>query len=312
MPLHLEQCIEQLYRGEMLSEATMKELCERMKELLMNESNVLSIKSPVTVVGDVHGQFFDVLELFKVGGRPPDTNYLFLGDYVDRGRHSVETISLLLCLKLRWPERISLLRGNHESRAITQTYGFYAECVRKYGSPFVWKQVTDVFDYLSLAAVIDSRIFAVHGGLSPAISTIDQIRVLDRFQEVPMDGPTTDLLWSDPEPDREGFSPSMRGAGYLFGADVVAQFMGVNGIDHITRAHQLAMDGYMMFFGGRLSTVWSAPNYCYRCGNVAAIMEVADQSKTFSFNTFSAAPDNDRPTGTGSTTDLKETPDYFV
>lgn len=127
-------------------------------------------------------QYYDLLEIFKIGGWCPDSNYLFLGDFVDRGHFSVETISLLACLKLRYPQRITLLRGNHESRSVTQVYGFYSECTKKYGSPLVWHYFTDMFDYLTLSCIIDNEIFCIHGGLSPSLARIDQIRVLDRFQ----------------------------------------------------------------------------------------------------------------------------------
>jgi len=188
----------------------------------------------------------------------------------------------LLLLQVRYPDRITLIRGNHESRQITQVYGFYDECLRKYGSVNVWRYCTEIFDYLSLSAIIEDKIFCVHGGLSPAINTLDQIRTLDRKQEVPHDGPMCDLMWSDPE-DIEGWGLSPRGAGYLFGGDVVAKFNEINKIDLIARAHQLVMEGYKTMFpvkSGKaqavdnLVTVWSAPNYCYRCGNVAAILEL--------------------------------------
>lgn len=174
------------------------------------------VKCPVTVCGDVHGQFHDLMELFRIGGRSPDTNYLFMGDYVDRGYYSVETVTLLVALKVRYRERITILRGNHESRQITQVYGFYDECLRKYGNANVWKFFTDLFDYLPLTALVDGQIFCLHGGLSPSIDTLDHIRALDRIQEVPHEGPMCDLLWSDPD-DRGGWGISPRGAGYTFG-----------------------------------------------------------------------------------------------
>ena len=186
-----------------------------------------------------------------------------MGDFVDRGFYSVETFLLLLALKVRYPDRIYLIRGNHESRQITQVYGFYDECLRKYGSITVWRYCTEIFDYLSLSAIIDGKIFCVHGGLSPSIQTLDQIRTIDRKQEVPHDGPMCDLLWSDPE-DTQGWGVSPRGAGYLFGSDVVSQFNAANDIEMICRAHQLVMEGYKWHFNETVLTVWSAPNYCYR------------------------------------------------
>jgi serine/threonine-protein phosphatase 4 catalytic subunit len=239
-----------------------------------------------------------------------------MGDFVDRGYYSVETFLLLLALKVRYPDRITLIRGNHESRQITQVYGFYDECLRKYGSVNVWRYCTEIFDYLSLSAIIDDKIFCVHGGLSPAINTLDQIRVIDRKQEVPHEGAMCDLMWSDPE-NIEGWGLSPRGAGYLFGGDVVAKFNEINHIDLIARAHQLVMEGYKTMFPTKTSrsgagtadalvTVWSAPNYCYRCGNVAAILEL-DEHLDPHFKIFDAAPQEAR--GVPS---RNPAPDYFL
>ncbi|KAF6126536.1 protein phosphatase 4 catalytic subunit [Phyllostomus discolor] len=207
--------------------------------------------------------------------------------------------------EVRYPDRITLIRGNHESRQITQVYGFYDECLRKYGSVTVWRYCTEIFDYLSLSAIIDGKIFCVHGGLSPSIQTLDQIRTIDRKQEVPHDGPMCDLLWSDPE-DTTGWGVSPRGAGYLFGSDVVAQFNAANDIDMICRAHQLVMEGYKWHFNETVLTVWSAPNYCYRCGNVAAILEL-DEHLQKDFIIFEAAPQETR--GIPS---KKPVADYFL
>ncbi|CAG9839757.1 unnamed protein product [Diabrotica balteata] len=203
----LDGWIEQLNDCKQLTENQVKTLCDKAKEILSKESNVQEVKCPVTVCGDVHGQFHDLMELFRIGGRSPDTNYLFMGDYVDRGYYSVETVTLLVALKVRYKERITILRGNHESRQITQVYGFYDECLRKYGNANVWKFFTDLFDYLPLTALVDSQIFCLHGGLSPSIDTLDHIRALDRLQEVPHEGPMCDLLWSDPD-DRGGWGIS--------------------------------------------------------------------------------------------------------
>ncbi|XP_074920779.1 serine/threonine-protein phosphatase 4 catalytic subunit [Chelonoidis abingdonii] len=205
----LDRQIEQLRRCELIKESEVKALCAKAREILVEESNVQRVDSPVTVCGDIHGQFYDLKELFRVGGDVPETNYLFMGDFVDRGFYSVETFLLLLALKVRYPDRITLIRGNHESRQITQVYGFYDECLRKYGSVTVWRYCTEIFDYLSLSAIIDGKIFCVHGGLSPSIQTLDQIRTIDRKQEVPHDGPMCDLLWSDPE----GMGGRRRGMG---------------------------------------------------------------------------------------------------
>ena len=153
----LDRQIEQLKRCEYIKEAEVKSLCAKAREILVEESNVQRVDAPVTICGDIHGQFYDLKELFKVGGSVPDTNYLFMGDFVDRGFYSVETFLLLLALKVRYPDRITLIRGNHESRQITQVYGFYDECLRKYGSVNVWRYCTEIFDYLSLSSISARR-----------------------------------------------------------------------------------------------------------------------------------------------------------
>lgn len=158
----LDEWIEKLMGCKQLSEVQVKVLCEKAKEILSKESNVQQVKCPVTVCGDVHGQFHDLMELFQIGGKSPDTNYLFMGDYVDRGYYSVETVTLLVCLKVRYKDRITILRGNHESRQITQVYGFYDECLRKYGNANVWKYFTDLFDFLPLTALGMFPVFSLH------------------------------------------------------------------------------------------------------------------------------------------------------
>lgn len=382
--------IAQLRACRPIPESDVRELCYKARELLIEEGNVVQVDAPVTICGDIHGQFHDLMELFRIGGDVPDTNYLFMGDFVDRGFYSLETFLLLLCLKVRYPDRITLIRGNHESRQITTVYGFYDECVRKYGNATVWRYCCEVFDYLALGALVtgaatsleptlapfvqdsssqatipgedediemellnsdghiisrfarpqftqtsveedmankpfgsssplaanhtdttlsqspsasqeqsqpsriggppgtaasasssgtsryqSGAVLCVHGGLSPLIDTIDKIRLLDRKQEVPHEGAMCDLLWSDPD-EIDGWGLSPRGAGFLFGSDIVKCFNHKNDLSLIARAHQLVMEGFKENFDGLITTVWTAPNYCYRCGNVAAILELGE------------------------------------
>ncbi|RYR23604.1 hypothetical protein Ahy_B03g068808 isoform A [Arachis hypogaea] len=331
---NLDEQIAQLMQCKPLSEQEVRVLCEKAKEILMEESNVQPVSSPVTICGDIHGQFHDLAELFRIGGKCPDTNYLFMGDYVDRGYYSVETVTLLVALKVRYRQRITILRGNHESRQITQVYGFYDECLRnlqncaceysylicRYGSANVWKTFTDLFDYFPLTALlfevyccltdkffsfkVESEIFCLHGGLSPSIETLDNIRKYDRVQEVPHEGPMCDLLWSDPD-DRCGWGISPRGAGYTFGQDISEQFNHTNNLKLIARAHQLVMEGYTWGHEQKVVTIFSAPNYCYRCGNMASILEV-DDCKGHTFIQFEPAPRRGEPDVT------RRTPDYFL
>lgn len=297
----IEKCIDEA----VLTENEIKALCSKAKEILVKEDNVQPVSSPVTICGDVHGQFHDLLELFKIGGKCPDTNYLFMGDYVDRGYHSIETLSLLLLLKIRYPTRIYLTRGNHESTEITQLYGFYDECVQKFGNPNVWKLFTDLFNYLPISAIVDNKIFCLHGGLSPDIETIDEIRKLDRRRDVPSNGAMCDLLWSDPE-ERTGWGVSPRGAGYIFGSDISQKFTQKNNLMMINRAHQLVTKGYNWSHEKLVCTLFSAPNYCYRCGNQAGIMEV-DENLQYNIQQFGP-----NPIKRGKLEISKRAPDYFL
>ncbi|CAH8390863.1 unnamed protein product [Eruca vesicaria subsp. sativa] len=235
-------------------------MCTRLvKEILIEESNVQPVNSP-----------------FTTGGHVPDINYIFMGDFVDRGYTSLEVFTILLLLKARYPAHITLLRGNHGSRQLTQVYGFYDECQRKYGNANAWRYCTDVFDYLTISAIIDGTVLCVHGGLSPDVRTINQIRLIDRNCEIPHQGPFCDLMWSDPE-DIETWAVSPRGAGWLFGSRVTTEFNHINNLGLVCRAHQLVQEGLKYMFQDKgLVTVWSAPNYCYRCGNVASILSFDD------------------------------------
>jgi serine/threonine-protein phosphatase 4 catalytic subunit len=304
----IDKQISQLMNCELITEQEVKFLCTKAKEILVQEENVQRVQPPLMICGDIHGQFYDLKELFRIGGECPETNYLFMGDFVDRGFYSIETFLLLLALKVRYPDRITLLRGNHESRQITQVYGFYDECLKKYGSVNVWRYCTEVFDYLTLCAIVADQIMCVHGGLSPSLRTVDEIKNLDRKLEVPHDGPMCDLLWSDPE-EIENWGLSPRGAGYIFGRDVAKKWNDTNKLSMICRSHQLIMEGYKYMFNEALVTVWSAPNYCYRCGNVASILQL-DENLNKQFHTFSAAPPEARGTTTPNSTNTQSM--YFL
>lgn len=313
--LDLDFCLEHLLHHRpprLLPEETVHQLCHLLKTQLLGAPNILALSSPCTVVGDIHGQYHDLLEIFRIGGAPPTSNYVFLGDYVDRGYYSVETITLLVALKLRYPNRVALIRGNHESRTITTNYGFYTEVLNKYhGSLNVWHYFTDLFDYLPLGATIDGSIFATHGGLSPSCQRLDQVRAIDRFKEIPHDGVMADLVWLDPDPDIPDFMLSPRGAGYLFGRDIMDKFCHDNDLVQLLRAHQLCNEGYVSYWRGKCLTIWSAPNYCYRCGNLASVLEISHLNYSLNdradqvflpgqyCNVFEASPENAEDTYEG-------------
>jgi diadenosine tetraphosphatase ApaH/serine/threonine PP2A family protein phosphatase len=287
----IDEYIETLKEGGILEETELKQLCDKVKEIMMDENNIVQVRSPCNIVGDIHGQFHDLLEIFRIGGEPPDANYIFLGDYVDRGYNSIEVMELLLWLKVKFPQRIVLLRGNHETRQVSSVYGFYDEVVRKYGNANAWKLITEIFDCMSIAAIINNEVFWAHGGLSPDAELVDEIELIDRFQEIPSTGPHCDLMWSDPTDDNDWWGVSPRGAGYLFGKDITTKFWYVNRIGFVCRAHQLCMDGYQYWHENRLLTVWSAPNYTYRWGNKAIILNF-DEKLNKTINIFDAWVDN--------------------
>ncbi|KAJ8491230.1 hypothetical protein OPV22_012951 [Ensete ventricosum] len=264
-----------------LSELEIRSLCATAKGVFLSQPVLLELEAPINICGDVHGQFSDLLRLFEYGGVPPTSNYLFLGDYVDRGKQSIETICLLLAYKIKYPDNFFLLRGNHECASINRIYGFYDECKRRF-SVRLWRLFTDCFNCLPVAAIVDDKIFCMHGGLSPELQTMDQVREIERPVDVPDQGLLCDLLWSDPDREIKGWADNDRGVSYTFGADRVAEFLRKHDLDLICRAHQVVEDGYEFFADRQLVTIFSAPNYCGEFNNAGALMSV-DASLLCSF-----------------------------
>uniref|UniRef100_A0AAQ4S8Q0 Serine/threonine-protein phosphatase n=1 Tax=Gasterosteus aculeatus aculeatus TaxID=481459 RepID=A0AAQ4S8Q0_GASAC len=229
-----------------MTEAEVRGLCIKSREIFLSQPILLELEAPLKICGDIHGQYTDLLRLFEYGGFPPEANYLFLGDYVDRGKQSLETICLLLAYKIKYPENFFLLRGNHECASINRIYGFYDE----------W--------------------------LSPDLQSMEQIRRIMRPTDVPDTGLLCDLLWSDPDKDVQGWGENDRGVSFTFGADVVSKFLNRHDLDLICRAHQVVEDGYEFFAKRQLVTLFSAPNYCGEFDNAGGMMSV-DESLMCSF-----------------------------
>ena len=274
-----------------LSEKEASWLIEHSFKEVSEQPMLLELSAPMQIVGDIHGQFLDLLRLFEFKGMPDGTStsarYLFLGDYVDRGPNGLECMFLLMALKIKHPEQIWMLRGNHECAAINRIYGFYDECKRRY-SIKLWKQFQELFNALPLAALVEAKIFCIHGGLSPDMESPDDLKRVARPVDVPDTGLLCDTLWSDPDKDISGWAENDRGVSYTFGADVVGKFLNKHDYDLVVRAHQVVEDGYEFFADRQLVTIFSAPNYCGEFDNAGAVMAV-DESLMCSFRILKPA-----------------------
>jgi diadenosine tetraphosphatase ApaH/serine/threonine PP2A family protein phosphatase len=274
-------------------EQLIESLLRRLIDILHLCPNVLRLDSPIIVCGDIHGQMYDLFQLFSLSPEIPDTQYLFLGDYVDRGYQSTFTFVYLAYLKVKYPSRVHLLRGNHETRSINLSYGFHNELLATYGHSGLWDLFNRAFDLLPICAVVDRRWFCVHGGISPHCTVLQRIHLIDRASpDQPDNSAFQHLLWSDPSDDVVEFQANMRGAGVIFGAPQAQKFLRVNNLRRIARAHQLANEGFKWFFERKLVLVWSAPNYGYQRKNSASVMRVDGENEP-EFVLFEADPKSD-------------------
>ena len=258
-----------------LKEEEIKYLIDKSLPLFKEAKMLIELEAPLRVCGDIHGQYYDLLRIFEHCGYPGEYNYLFLGDYVDRGKQSIESICLLLTYKIKYPTKVHLLRGNHESSVTNRIYGFYDECKRRYNVR-LWRNFTELFNYLPVAALIDEKILCMHGGLSPDLRNFSSINEISRPTDIPDTGLLCDLLWSDPDKDVLEFDENDRGVSVVFGEKIVQEFNRKNDLDLIIRAHQVVDDGYEFFAQRQLITIFSAPNYCGEFDNSAGIMIIDD------------------------------------
>ncbi|XP_028031383.1 serine/threonine-protein phosphatase 5 [Bombyx mandarina] len=268
-----------------------------VKTYLQNQPSLVDIKVPddkkFTVCGDIHGQFYDLMNIFKLNGLPSDENpYLFNGDFVDRGSFSVECIFTLFSYKLLYPDHFYMSRGNHETLDMNRVYGFRGEVTSKYTSQMA-DLFTEVYNWLPLAHCINGRVLVMHGGLfSKDDVTLEDIKNVDRNKQPPEDGIMCELLWSDPQP-MQGRSQSKRGVGCQFGPDVTHNFLQRNKLDYIIRSHEVKNDGYEVAHDGKCITVFSAPNYCDTMGNLGAFITMNGKDLVPHFTTYEAVPHPD-------------------
>ena len=258
-----------------LSEREIFTVIDTVYPIIEKEESMLELEPPLYICGDIHGQFYDLLRIFEICKYPPQSKFLFLGDYVDRGKKSLECILLLLCLKIKYPENIFLLRGNHESADINRIYGFYDECKRKV-SLKIYKKFCNIFNILPITAIVGEKILCMHGGLALDLKTITQLKTIKRPTEIPEEGLLCDLVWSDPDETVlfDFMTNKERGISVCFSKQTVEEFNEKNGLDFICRAHQVVEEGFQFFANMKLITIFSAPNYMGMFDNNGGILFV--------------------------------------
>lgn len=283
-----------LANGGSVSRPAVLYLITQCKFIFERERTILEASDPITIVGDIHGQFYDLLYILEHSQSPLIEKFLFLGDYVDRGNYSIEVILLLFSIKINYPYSFLMLRGNHESRVMTSNFSFRKEVINKYGLD-IYDLIMETFDTLPLACVLNNEYFVVHGGISPWIQTLDDIELVNRFCETPKDGLTCDLLWADPWKDNKKVKNfeenSIRGCSYVFGGKAVKKFLFQNKFKAIIRAHEVQMQGYKFheFNGANIViTIFSAANYCEKFNNKGSICQVSNSK--FNFITYESNP----------------------
>lgn len=285
--VNLEELIQKIEKNEVLLIKEFDIIFNKLKEILNKRENIAILKTPINICGCINAHFEELKDIFKICGDASNTQYLFLGDYINKGFNSLSVVLLLMVLLVKYPNNITLLRGNHDSRMMSNPYGFYDECIKKYSQQdegkYIFEKINELFDLFQLAAVIDNEIFCVHGGLSPKLKKIEEINSVDRKLEIPREGIITDLIWSDPSEEIVEYSPSPKGAGQLYGEKAVNDFIKENNnISIIIRSHTLVMEGYEYQFNKKLLTIFSAPLYSGRIENVGAVLKL-DEKHNYNF-----------------------------
>lgn len=252
----------------------LEKICLKTYKLFSDEPNMLNLSTNIHIFGDIHGQYCDLIRFLDIIGLPPKVKLLFLGDYVDRGNNSIEVISLLFSLKIKYPKQVFLLRGNHECPLLNDAYGFKEECVERYKEKgeYIWKEINKTLRMLPICALVGKKVFCTHGGISPHITNLKQINEINRNVDIPDKGILCDLTWSDPKKQKSKWNDNDRGISYTFNENALDDFMKKLGLDLIVRAHQVVDDGFQFFHGHKMVTVFSAPNYCGQVGNLASVM----------------------------------------
>ena len=256
-----------------LKEEEVNYIIDKSLPIIKNEEMLLEIEAPIMICGDIHGQFYDLLRIFEHLGYPNKFNYLFLGNYVDFGRQSIEVLCILLCYKIKYPKKIYLLRGNHESSLINRFHGFYDECKAKFNIK-MFRAFTDFFNHLPVAALISEKIFCVHGGLSPDLKNVHDILSISRPTDIPEFGLLCDLLNSDPDVGVIEYDENDKGISITFGEKIVDEFIKKNNLDLIVRGNEVVDEGYEFFANRKLITVFSSPCFKGEYNNSAGVLSI--------------------------------------
>lgn len=257
-------------------ERILQNLCKTAMYYFQREPMVVKLNSSAIIVGDLHGHILDLFRILKKFGLPPNQTYVFLGDIIDRGEFSLETITLIFTMKVLYPQNTIVVRGNHEFKELCQTCGFVCELAQVYKSTeALEKCFYDAFSYIPLAALIHEKILCIHGGIGPTVKTIRDIQMIQRPLLSFSYEPAGSLLWSDPTTKVDEFVESDRGTGYKYGQTALFNFIANNNLDIIVRGHECVDGGVNLMFQRRLVTVFSASNYCGVQPNKAAVLTVS-------------------------------------
>lgn len=260
------------------------DLCHCVIPIFQEKDTLVEVSSPIYILGDIHGNLFDLLRILIYAKPPPSSQILFLGDYVDRGEFSVEVVTLLFALQYAYPKNIIMLRGNHEFDHVNQVYGFYDEVILQTGKEILWNEINSVFHWMPIAAVVSDSIFCVHGGLSPALKSPQQLYGLQRPMTQYDDYMVSDVLWSDPSNTDKDYIRSTRGSGVAYGPSAVIKFLNETNLKHIVRGHQCVPYGILKFANNSLYTVFSSSNYEEAGSNRAGLLFVNEQAEIQAFS----------------------------
>ena len=294
---NLDAILENLKKYKLPTEQEIKFICDKASEILINLDNIAIVECPLIVCGDIRGQFKDLLELFNICGKIPDINYLFLGNIVgNRDGHNIETLLFILILKIKYPNRITFIRGHKETSLNDLRFDLENECKIRFGNYKVFNMFLNIFNLFQIAAIIKQKIFCIHGGICPEIDSLDDIKNIDRKNDTQIYNPLIlDLLTSQPDEEVDTFTIPIKGMGYIFGEKALDKFYQKNNFDFFIRGHDVEEEGYRYYFNNKLISLWSAPNFSTIIKNKASVLEL-DEHMNKNIKIIEACPNDEEKT----------------